>query len=154
MNEKNGKTQPTSINRRKMLKAGLTDMPVVLTLQSGEELARSSNLISAAPGARNIDGNALCLDTSTARLDGGTYDLGDSGHLNVNAIPDVNYYPLGSGKSVESISADTFCELGGSRQYQEAGWHQVDLPTNGIIVSANALNSVSSRVTTVLTDLS
>ena len=153
MNVNNGKTQPTSISRRKMLKAGLTAMPVVLTLQSGEALARSSNLISAAPGMRNIDGNALCLDTRTADLlSGGKYDL-DTRDATVNAIPDVDYY-LSRGFKGEPISADTFCELGGSRQYHAGGWHQVDLPTNGIIVSANALNSVSSRADILLNYLS
>lgn len=124
-------------------------MPVVLTLQSGEALARSSNLISAAPaGTRNAAGQALCLDTSTSTpmLDSTKYDIGDPGYATLNVVPDVDFYPLSGGRSDPPTSVDVFCTRGGSMKFHDGGWHQVDLPANGIIVSANALNSVSSRV--------
>ncbi len=135
-------------------------MPAILTLQSGAALARSSNLISAAPGSRTRDGDVLCLDTSTAdRLDNGKYDYHDPGYGTVNVIPDEDFYPADRGGRIgrrgrfgrrgrrrDAMSADMFCESGGSRMFHEGGWHQVDLPSNGIVVSANALNSVSSRV--------
>ena len=122
-------------------------MPVVLTLQSGEALARSSNLIGAAPaGTRNTDGKALCLDTSTSSPIADKYDLHDPGYATVNSIPDADYYPLEAGRSVDPTNADAFCNKGGTMQYHSGGWHKVDLPTNGIVVSANSLSSVSSRV--------
>ena len=143
-----------------MLKAGLTAMPVVLTLQSGEALARSSNLISAAPGERNIDGDALCLDTTYAEVRGGKYDLGYDG-TDVNVIPDANYYRAeDAGRSGGYVGADVFCQDGGSMKYQGAGgWNHVDLPTNGIVVSSVALNSVGGPGRTAIfmrnwTDLS
>ena len=124
-------------------------MPAILTLQSGAALARSSNLITAAPGSRTSDGSVLCLDTSTAdRLDGGQYDYHDPGYGTVNVIPDEDFYPTRRRRRRprNAWSAERFCESGGSRVFYEGGWHQVDLPSNGIVVSANALNSVSSRV--------
>ena len=143
-----GVKHPKSISRRALLRGGVTAMPAILTLQSGAALARSSNLISAAPGSRNADDNALCMDTSTAdQLTSGKWDYRDPGYGTVNVIPDADYYPTTeSGKSGEAWTAYTFCEAGGSRKFHDGGWHQVDLPSNGIIVSANALNSVSSRV--------
>jgi len=152
--------RPLPLSRRTLLKAGATAMPLVLTLQSGEALARSSNLISAAPGQRNENRKALCLDTSTAEpvFDGHKYDLHDPGYATVNVIRDADYYPVSpdgdGGRSGDPIGADDFCELGGGRQYHDGGWHQVDLPTNGIIVSANSLHSVSSRVDIYLNYLS
>ena len=143
---------PLPLSRRTLLKAGVTAMPLVLTLQSGEALARSSNLIAAAPGSRNTDGDALCLDTSTAVPLDGKYDLRDPGFATVNQIPDVDYYPLDSGRSVSPTTADTFCNVGGSMQHHAGGWHQVDLPTNGIIVSANSFSSVSAKVDIALRD--
>jgi hypothetical protein len=141
-------TSPKKMSRRTLLRAGATAMPVILTLQSGEALARSSNLIGAAPaGTRGEGGRALCLETSNlGRVsDSRKYDLGDPGFATVNALPDADYYPLESGRSGAPISADEFCSLGGSRKYHAGGWHQVDLPTNGIIVSSVALRSVGSR---------
>ena len=142
-------TRPASLSRRTLLKAGVTAMPVVLTLQSGAALARSSNLISAAPGARDGDRNALCLDTTYSDPLGrsGKYDLGYDG-TTVNVIPDVDYYPGSEGgTSGVFVGTDVFCQDGGLRKYQDAGWNYVDLPTNGIVVSSVALNSVGSRTT-------
>ena len=144
--------RPAPLSRRTLLKAGATAMPVVLTLQSGAALARSSNLIGPAPGSRNTEGNALCLDTSTADPVDGKYDLRDPGYATVNVIPDVEYYPLDSGRSVSPTTADTFCNAGGSMQHHAGGWHQVDLPTDGIIVSANSFSSVSANVDIALRD--
>lgn len=139
--------RPESVGRRALLRGGVAAMPAILTLQSGAALARSSNLISAAPGSRNGDGNALCVDTSTLeQLTSGKYDFDDPGHATVNVLPDEDYYPTNTGRSGDAWSADEFCETGGSRKFHDGGWHQVDLPSNGIVVSSNALNSVSSRI--------
>jgi hypothetical protein len=149
------------LSRRSMLRAGATAMPVVLTLQSGEALAVTSNLIGSAPGARSFntegvyDGDVLCLDTTYADpLTSGKYDLGHDG-ATVNVIrPDVDYYPgAEGGTSGTPIGPDEFCQAGGWRKYQEAGWNDVTLPTNGIVVSSTALNSVSGRVTIAITNL-
>ena len=93
---------PKKMSRRTLLRAGATAMPVILTLQSGEALARSSNLIGAAPaGTRGKGGRALCLETSSlGRVrDSEKYDLGDPGFATVNALPDADYYPLKRGRS-------------------------------------------------------
>jgi hypothetical protein len=154
-------TKPAKLSRRTMLRAGATAMPVFLTLQNAEAVARTSNLISSAPGARSFgipevaDGDVLCLDTSYAdQLVSGKYDLGYGG-ATVNVIrPDVDYYPGEfSGGSGTPVYADEFCQMGGWRKYEEAGWNDVRLPTDGIVVSSNALLSVSSRVTIAITDL-
>lgn len=134
------------LSRRAFLKAGSSAVPVVLTLQSGAALARSSNLISAAPDGTRVRGHAFCLDTSTAKplLDSHKYDLGDPVYASINVLPDQRFYPT-KGKSGVPVTADQFCRQGQTRYYHDSGWHEVRLPTNGVIVSATALTSVSSR---------
>ena len=69
------------ISRRALLRGAVTAMPVVLTLQSGAALARSSNLISASHySSEDRRGRTLCLDTDSVNPVGGsdhTFDLGE-----------------------------------------------------------------------------
>jgi len=85
---------PASLSRRAMLRRGVVAMPAILTLQSGAALARSSNLISAAPrGTTDRRGRTLCLDTSTVSQAGprpGMYEM--NGHAEVNILRDQKYY--------------------------------------------------------------
>ena len=139
------------MGRRAILRGGVTIMPAILTLHSGAAaaLARSSNLISAAPGARDVNGDVWCMDTSTANLlPGGKYDFKDPGYATVNVIPDTHYYE-GPGQSGAVKTADQFCESGGSANYKlsTGGSMQTgNLQSPGIVVSSNAYNSVSSRI--------
>jgi hypothetical protein len=128
-------------------------MPAILTLHSGAAaaLARTSNLISASPGARDINQNVWCLDTSTAvdyYPDSGKYDFGDPGYATVNVFPDT-VYESGTGQSKVSMTADQFCASGGSADYHLQGGGsptKVTLRSPGIVVSSNAYNSLSPRI--------
>jgi hypothetical protein len=122
-------------------------MPAILTLHSGAALARSSNLISATPYE---GGDAWCMETSTAELlSDGKYDYGDLGNARVNVLPDSTYY-AGPGYSNPIGSAETFCNLGGSGNYKSPYTGKGEtavLQGPGIVVSSNAYNSISSRIT-------
>ena len=142
--------RPESAGRRALLRKGVTAMPAILTLHSGAALARSSNLISAAPGSRDGNGDVWCMDTSTADYypDSGKYDIGDPGFANVNVLPDTDYYS-GPGLSGDVKTADEFCASGGVRNYKPLGGGSKEtatLQSPGIVVSSNAYNSVATRV--------
>lgn len=144
---------PTSQSRRLLLKRGLTAMPVVFTLQSGAALARSSNLISAAPaGTTDAYGNTLCLDTSTVYpLPAGyKYDLGEPPYAQVNVLPKRDYYAAAN-SSMQPVSPSTVCE-GGTFYYRDRGWREINLP-HGIVVSATALTSVAANGGIMMTEL-
>jgi hypothetical protein len=135
------------VSRRELLKTAAIGMPVVLTLHSGAALARSSNLIGLAPpGTRDLDGNALCLDTNSVKLvaDGTQFDAGAPAEAKVNILSDRVYYPE-KNKSGMMESADAVCHKGGTHYYHDRGWHEINLPANGGIVSAAAMVSVSLR---------
>lgn len=140
-------TPTFSMSRRALLTSGAKAMPVVLTLQSGAALARSSNLISAAPtGTRDAEGNTLCLDTNTVMpmASGSQYDMGQPASGMVNVITNHEYYAEPN-RSSTYYGGGVACERGGAHYYHDSGWREVNLPTNGIVVSATALVSVSSR---------
>ncbi len=139
--------QPQKMSRRTMLRNVAVGAPAVLTLHSGAALARSSNMVGAAPaGTRDMDGNALCLDTRTAKIDYNAYqvDLGEPARGRVNVLSDRAYYSRKSRFS-RPRSADMVCKRGGTYYYRDDGWHEVNLPRNGVIVSATAMVSVSLR---------
>ena len=89
-------SRPALMGRRAIIKGGLTAMPAILTLQSGAALARSSNLISAAPPETTDRlGRTLCLDTNSVYAVGDSvdvYDLGEPPRAAVNIITDRDYY--------------------------------------------------------------
>jgi hypothetical protein len=149
---KNAKQAPARLSRRTVLRAGVSAMPVVLTLQSGEALARSSNLIGSALGARDDNGDVLCLDTTHEDiLASGKIDIGDDG-VDVHVLPDTDFY-LGSdgGTSGGSKTAEMACRDGGDlKTHASGGWHRATLPRGGVVVSNVALNSVSARAPVIM----
>ena len=136
---------PASLSRRALLKGGAKAMPVVLTLQSGAALAQSSNLISeASPYTRDLDGNTLCLDTgSVYQLPNGKYDFGQPADGIVNVIGNRQFYQDKNRSS--PVETHDMCYQGGSCWFQEGGWYEVNLPANGVVLSATALVSISAR---------
>lgn len=122
-------------------------MPVVLTLQSGEALARTSNLIGSAPGATD-GGDVLCLNTSYATELDTKYDLGLDGADFTRLPADAIYHPdVSGGRASEyATTAQQICESGGNWEMKDSGWCKVKLPQNNIVVSSIALNSVSTRI--------
>ena len=149
----NGQTEkaPPKLSRRTLLRAGATAMPVVLTLQSGEALARTSNLIGSAVGSRDENGDVLCLDTTYEDiLASGKVDIGDDG-ATVYTLPDTDFYPgAGGGRSGGSITADMACQDGGFYKTHDGGWHAANLPQGGVVVSNVALHSVSARAPVIM----
>jgi hypothetical protein len=80
--------------RRALIKGAAATLPMILTLQSGAALARSSNLIggTSEASAKDADGNTLCMDMSYATPIGDKYDLGPTpGDVVVNMYPDCEY---------------------------------------------------------------
>lgn len=172
-------TGPRSLSRRALLKKGVTAMPAVLTLQSGAALARTSNLISAAPrGTTDGLGRTLCLDTNSVEpaLDSGhVYDLGAPPRADVNIISEREYRVFRRRRDfradhdydddddddtstpfrgrrrfrAEKIDESAMCERGGTFWYNDrdgTGWHRVELPRRGIVVSSGAMTSISDHV--------
>jgi hypothetical protein len=143
----NGTIKTPKMSRRKLLRSAAVGMPAVLTLHSGAALARSSNIVGMAPaGTRDLEGNALCLDTRLADplWESNQVDLGEPAQGTVNVVSERIYYP-DKNKSGTPHSADMICKNGGTYYYHEDGWHEVNLPANGVIVSATAMVSVSLR---------
>ena len=137
-------------------------MPAILTLQSGAALARTSNLLVSAAHRGTTDrlGRTLCLDTNSVYPEGGSgdvYDLGDPPRAELNIISDRVYYAdrngrsdkVGIGKvSNKRVSKSAMCE-GGTFYYNDrdgTGWHSVELPYRGIVVSSGAMISISDYV--------
>ena len=144
-------SMPATLSRRSMLRLGATAMPVVLTLQSGEALARTSNLISAAPGAKDGD-DVLCLNVTNAPTYGSKYDLewgSDYTRLRTRteSFKDVTYHPLVDGGQADEMGllANQACETGGSFRVKP-GSCTVNLPNTNIVVSSSAFMSVGGRV--------
>lgn len=136
--------------RRKLIKGAATTVPMILTLQSGAVLARSSNLISASSEASATDmaGNTLCLDANSAiPLEDGLYDLGEPPRAMVWTIPGGKQYRTlpNSGSMSEVVTPKQMCERGGDFYYNEFGWQEVNCP-QGMLVSATALSSFSGYV--------
>jgi len=151
--EESGKLpeQPATVSRRALLRGGVTAMPAILTLQSGAALARTSNLISAAPrGTTDRLGRTLCLDTNSVYPAGGSgdvYDLGEPPRAEVNIISDRVYH-ADRNRGSDVVSKGAMCE-GGTFYYNDrdgTGWHSVELPYRGIVVSSGAMTSIADHV--------
>lgn len=132
-------------DRRALLRGAVTAAPMILTLQSGAALARSSNLVSAASpaNAKDLNGNTLCMDTTFASsIDGEVYDLGETPYASVTAIPDRTYTVEPGGDSSSIVTTSEMCEQGGVYYYN--GDQQVSVQ-QGMLVSATALTSFVGR---------
>lgn len=159
-----------------MLKGTVTAMPVLLTLQSGAAMARSSNLISAAsPGTTDRHGRTLCLDLDTvypADSSGHVYDVGEPAWGKVTAINDrvYHHFPWRHSRNVSEVE---MCERGGTYFYRDRRGSMLAAPENdeggqeeagpfaqylsshrwksvevrqGVIVSATALTSFGGEI--------
>jgi hypothetical protein len=139
---------PPRLSRRTLLRAGATAMPVILTLQSGEALARTSNLLSNSTGSR-VNNKVMCLDTTgMPTYDNGKVDVGND-LMTVYELPDTDFYPgYESGKSGTPMTADMACQNGGFLRTYETGLqkHEANLPQGGLVISNTAMMSVSGRV--------
>ena len=152
MKDRNDKTEtePVSMGRRALLRRGLTAMPAILTLQSGAALARTSNLVSAAPTGTTIDGYTYCLDTNSvypATESGQVYDLGEPPRATVNRITPREYH-IDSNRGSAEISEGVMCEQGGVYYYKDTvdgGWKPVELPYRGIVISNGAWVSIAAH---------
>ena len=120
---------PKSISRRAILRGAVTTMPVVLTLQSGAALARSSNLISASRySSEDRRGRTLCLDTDSVNPVSGSdhvYDLGEPARAHVYAINERDYR-VAPHRNARRITEEQICRSGRPGFYRgEYGWEQV-----------------------------
>lgn len=149
------------IDRRKLLRGASAAVPVILTLQSGAALARSSNLIGTNPYSGAQDGKYNCLDfDGIDRTDKpNVYDLGsppmghvtridaDSRYFRVD--PDGSHqsgYGGGYGGSNDEVSKPKMCADGGT-YYRKNRWRTTRVSVKrGMLVSATALSSFSSGI--------
>ncbi len=159
---------PQSASRRALLRGAVTAMPVVLTLQSGAALARSSNMISTSQYAtEDRHGRALCLDTeSVYPVDGSghLYDMGDPASAHVYAINEREYRTAPD-PDAPRMTKEQVCQSG-RPGYYESGyewygdgdddddddesryrrrWEHVQV-RRGVLVSATALSSFAGSV--------
>ena len=147
----------TSLHRRALVKGAVGTLPMVLTLQSGAALARSSNLITTTTSpaaAKNGYGQTLCLDTDSVEYvgDGGrrggeTYDGGDPVYARVETITERDYYVWKQGEGFASVSEDEICLEGGTYFYRgRFGMQQVNAGGAGGLVSAVQLTSFADKI--------
>lgn len=143
--------RPAKMGRRAFLRGGARAMPAILTLQSGAALARSSNLISAAPaGTTDALGNTLCLDTTLLRQVGEieeVYDLGEPATGTINVIPE-RVYNLEANNGSPQIDEGAICQYGGGPYWwkpTEGSWQQLTV-NKGIVVSSAAASSFATGI--------
>jgi hypothetical protein len=141
-------------NRRALLKSAMVTMPMILTLQSGAALARSSNIISASEPANALDleGRMLCLDLRSAdkvQTQGKWADMGDSDPV-ITAIPQGTYYVAEGGEETSRAMMCREGDVGFWTQPVAGVWEPTDTVPKGILVSAIALSSFAvSRITEI-----
>lgn len=136
--------RPASMSRRKLLKQGSAAMPAILTLQSGSALAQSSVYVGdSGDGTPPHIGNIICLDTTNAEPlpNGRTYKFVNT-FTDVNMLPDGEYYPEDN-RSSTPTDAYSFCRSGGKMWLKDGGFHPVEIPKDGIIMSASAVSSLA-----------
>lgn len=161
------------VSRRKLLKAAVTSMPAILTLQSGAALARSSNLISAASyPSKDRRGRTLCLDTESVYPVGNSgrlYDLDEPPRAHVIAINERDYR-IEPDEHAPRITEEQICQSGRPGFYRgeyawdgdgrgadsdehdddddglyRRRWEQIQV-RRGVLVSATALTSFAGSV--------
>lgn len=143
------------VSRRALLKGSVISMPVILTLQSGAALARSSNLISGSltESPDRYDRN-FCLDVDSvypAGDSGHVYDLGEPPYARVSIIEERDYR-VRPWRRADGIGEAEMCEKGGTYYYKNrfGHWRDADVP-RGVLVSATALTSFAGDI--VINDL-
>ena len=136
--------------RRAVLKGAVAAMPMILTLQSGAALARSSNMISASSPDSAVDseGRTLCLDyrfVDSAYGDGEAVDVDPDGYVSVSAIMPRRYFREPNEGHGE-MPPDELCKRGGIGYYKNrtGPWQQTNYVPKGMLVSATALSSIAN----------
>lgn len=154
-----------SVSRRAVLRGATAVVPTILTLHSGAALARSSNLIGAAPNPGPNGGRYNCLDFDGLEPTGNpnVFDLGNPPYAHVTRIDaDTQYFRVeSSGRRDkhggqddgrrEPVDPRTMCAEGGTfyRQRDGRGYWGDDKGfqvKRGVLVSATALSSFSSGI--------
>lgn len=168
MTDKNDNQKPVSVDnevhqngdataraRRALLKGAVGTLPMILTLQSGAALARSSNLISASRprSAKDSEGRMLCMDYRYVDMviggdgdsdsdsgQGRVADLGAPPYANISAIRRRMYFDEPEG---ERIYRRKICKDGGVYSFKKTSgeWAQTGYVPKGMLVSATALSS-------------
>ena len=135
------------ISRRDLLKRGVVSMPAILTLHSGAALARSSNLIAAAPPETTDSlGRTLCLDTTSvypAHDYKDIYDMDDPPQAVVNIISRREYH-MDKNRGSPVVSQASVCEGGTVYWYKDpngGAWQPIELPYKGVVVSSGSMLS-------------
>jgi len=141
-----------SRGRRSLIQGAAGALPMILTLQSGAALARSSNLIVTASPDTAVDefGRTLCMDRRTVYTaddgDGEVYDLGEPAYARVGAINERDYYSYSTSEGVNTITEAEMCERGGAYYYR-SGWGMGEVKVQqGMLVSATALSSFAAKI--------
>lgn len=138
--------------RRAIIKGAAGALPMILTLQSGAALARSSNLISSASAesAKDGYGRTLCMDgRSVYPVDGepgNVYDMGEPPEAVVSVIRDRKYYAWSQGDGLGEVTTEQMCDRGGYYFVRRRwGWGKVHV-RRGMLVSATALSSFAGHI--------
>ncbi|MGI9343461.1 MAG: hypothetical protein ACR2QV_11470 [Gammaproteobacteria bacterium] len=138
--------------RRALIKGAAGALPMILTLQSGAALARSSNLISSASAesAKDQYGRTLCMDgKSVYPVDSGpanVYDMGEPPEAVVSVIRDRKYYIWSEGDGLGQVTTEEMCDRGGYYFVKRRwGWRKVYVK-RGMLVSATALSSFAGHI--------
>ena len=133
--------------RRALIKGAAATLPMILTLQSGTALARSSNLISGSSeaSAKDTNGNTFCMDTRFATTIGDNlYDLGPTPGGIVNLYPAYIYKTLANnGNNSLTVSVQEVCEssIDTSFYFHNGVEWQAVPGGNGCLVSLGAMSS-------------
>ena len=138
-----------STSRRALLRGAAGTLPVILTLQSGAALARSSNLIVTATSgsAQDAAGRTMCLDTNSvySAAEAGVYDMGDPPFARVTAINRRRWYRFNYRKGFEQVSEKEMCRSGTFFYRRRWGWRRENV-RKGMLVSATALSSFVGKI--------
>jgi hypothetical protein len=119
---------------------------MILTLQSGAALARSSNLIGASSEASATDADGTrCLDTTYTTSAGNKVDLGEPANADINLIPNVEFRTeANEGTTSQVVTKEEVCRGGLYYFHNGEEWVAVEYPQGGMLVSAIALSSFSA----------
>lgn len=141
--------EAVSKSRRRLLRGAASSVPVILTLQSGAALARSSNLISESTEASALteDGQyyRCLLLSSVDQIDGGV-DLGEPPAGEYVEIKNMTFYTADNAGSA-TVSGATVCKNDVAYYYKDQGFKQIRVEGGGLLFSAASHASFSGAVT-------
>jgi hypothetical protein len=138
-----------SKSRRRLLQGAASTVPMILTLQSGAALARSSNIISETTeaGALTEDGQyyRCLLLSSVDRVDKGA-DLGEPPSGEYVEIKNMTYYTDDNASS-PTVSGATVCKNDVTYFYKDQGFKQIRIEGGGLAFSAASHTSLAGALT-------